>query len=64
MDDVEKKLPDSKFLRIHKSYLVNIKCIEEVKNYSILLNTGERLPVPKLRYRYVKDSFDTYILNK
>lgn len=64
LDDVEKKLPDSKFLRIHKSYLVNIKCIEEVKNYSILLNTGERLPVPKLRYRYVKDSFDTYILNK
>lgn len=64
LDDIEKRLPDSKFLRIHKSYLVNIECIEEVKNYSILLNTGERLPVPKLRYRYVKDSFDTYILNK
>ncbi len=60
LDEVEKKLKCCGFLRIHKSYLVNMKHIRKINNYKVLLDTGAELPVPRIRYHAVKEAFVAY----
>lgn len=60
LDTIEEKLSEYGFLRIHKSYLVNMKHIRKVNNYTALLDTGEELPVPRLRFRKAKEAFVAY----
>lgn len=60
LDDVEKELEGYGFLRIHKSYLVNMKHISKISNYMAYLDTGEELSVPRLRFRAVKETFLSY----
>lgn len=57
LDVIEEKLAGYGFLRIHKSYLVNMKHICRINNYTVYLDTGEELPVPHLKYRTVKEEF-------
>ena len=60
LDTIEAKLSGCGFLRIHKSYLVNLKHIRKISNYIAVLSTGEELPVPRLRYQAVKEAFVEY----
>lgn len=60
LDHIEKKLEGCGFLRIHKSYLVNMKHIRKISNYTVLLDTGEELPVPRIRYQAAKEAFVAY----
>lgn len=60
LDVIEQTLSDHGFLRIHKSYLVNMKHIRRLSNYTAYLDTGEELPVPRLRYQTVRELFVTY----
>lgn len=60
LDTIGEKLEECGFLRIHKSYLVNMKHIRRICNYKVLLDTGEDLPVPRLKYQAVKEAFAAY----
>lgn len=60
LDSIEQKLSGYHFLRIHKSYLVNMKHIRKISNYTALLDTGEELSIPRLRYQAVKEAFVAY----
>lgn len=44
MKSLESSLPSSTFMRIHKSFIVNIDQIEQIDGNSILIN-GQRLPI-------------------
>ncbi len=57
LDVIEERLSDYGFLRIHKSYLVNMKHICRISNYAVYLDNGEELPVPRLKYQAVKEEF-------
>lgn len=57
MDDIEKRLKDYDFIRIHKSFLVNVKMITQVKNYRVTLKREEELPVPREKFRQVKKKY-------
>lgn len=46
MADAEALLPSDRFMRIHRSWIVNLKRIERVEGNSLVLD-GERLPVGK-----------------
>lgn len=54
LDDLEQELSCYGFIRIHKSYLVNVRYIAAIENYKVKLKTGEALPVPREKYREVK----------
>jgi two-component system, LytTR family, response regulator LytT len=56
LDDIEVLLKENKFLRIHKSYLVNMRHIIKANNYKVALTSGQELSIPKLRYRAVKEA--------
>lgn len=60
LDVLEKQLEGHFFLRIHKSYLVNMKHIRKISNYTVFLDTGEELPVPRLKFQPVKEAFVDY----
>lgn len=60
LDAVEQKLFGYGFLRIHKSYLVNMKHIKKISNYEVFLDTDETLPVPRTKYQSVKEAFVEY----
>lgn len=54
LEDTQKRLETYGFIRIHKSFLVNIKMIAEVKNYKATLKNGKVLPIPREKFRQVK----------
>ena len=60
LDEIETRLREYEFLRIHKSYLVNPKHIRKISNYLVYLDTGEELPVPRLKYQAVKEAYTVY----
>lgn len=60
LDEIEMRLREYEFLRIHKSYLVNLKHIQKISNYKVYLDTGEELPVPRSKYRSVKETYVAY----
>lgn len=57
LDVLDEELSENHFVRIHQSFLVNMKCIKKVTRYMVTLNNGIQLNIPKARYRYVDESF-------
>ena len=57
LDDTERHLNDRNFLRIHKSFLVNMRFIERINSYRVYLKTGCVLPIPKARYADVREAY-------
>lgn len=57
MTDLEKQLEPQGFLRIHKSYLVNMRYIRRFVNKEILLNDGTLLSVGDKNYSEKKSKF-------
>ena len=57
LDDVGTDLLPYGFLRIHKSFLVNTKYIQNIVNYKVQLNSGMILPVPRERFTKIKERY-------
>lgn len=49
-----------KFIRIHQSFLVNLKHIKSITGYGVILNNNQKLVVPRARYKDVKSAFIAY----
>lgn len=60
LNEVEKDLENMGFIRVHQSFLVNLKYIKDVIRYKVVLANGIELAIPKARYKDVKDTFITY----
>lgn len=54
---IEDQLPPDQFMRVHKSYIVNLKKISEVEGNIIVIGDGINIPVSKL----YKDKFQEYL---
>lgn len=57
LDNIETDLKKCRFLRIHKSFLVNSKYINRICNYKVFLLNGESLPIPREKYHAVKEAY-------
>lgn len=60
MKKMEERLPVSTFMRIHRSYIINIKTIREVNKTRVTLCTEESLPIGD----NYKEAFFDYINSK
>lgn len=60
LNQVEKILDGNNFLRIHQSFLVNLKYVKRILRYKAILFNGLELTIPKARYMNVKDNFVVY----
>lgn len=60
LTETEKLLEEHGFLRIHQSFLVNMRYITKISGYRLELEQKITLPVPKSRYKYVKNEYAFY----
>jgi DNA-binding LytR/AlgR family response regulator len=59
MKKMEERLPDY-FMRIHRSYIVNLKMIQEVNKNRIIMDKETYLPIGDM----YKDTFQQYLDTK
>lgn len=57
LEKIEKDINLDKFVRCHKSFLVNLSYVENIKSNTIVLESGEEVPVSRYRYKDVKEKF-------
>ncbi|MGL4913582.1 MAG: LytR/AlgR family response regulator transcription factor [Romboutsia sp.] len=57
MDKIEKELEKYNFYRCHKSFLINVNYIENVKQYVAILDNGEEVIVSRHRFKELKSKF-------
>ena len=60
MKKLEDRLPSDRFMRIHKSYIVNLSKIREISKGKVSMTPEMTLPVGDL----YKDAFNAYIDSK
>ena len=46
---------------MHNSYLVNMGHIRSINNYMLTLDDERRIPVPKARYKQVKQEYTLFV---
>ncbi len=61
LDDLEEMLKSYGFLRTHNSYLVNMAHIRGINSYLLTLDDGRQLPVPKARYKQVRQEYALFV---
>lgn len=59
LDSLEEKLPEDKFFRLHRSHIINLDYVDEIKSGAdkknfVLLNDHSRLEVPISREKFSK----------
>lgn len=60
LNQIEEDLSGMDFVRIHQSFLVNMRYVEKISSYIMRLTTGVELSVPKSRYQHVKREYALY----
>lgn len=60
LEFIEGELEKYDFVRIHKSYVVNLKYVMKVSNYSLTMQDGFNISVPRSRYANVKQAYARY----
>lgn len=61
ISDVEEALNEQDFVRIHKSYVVNLKHIRNIFKDTVTLENGEELPLSRHRSKELRQQFLTYM---
>ena len=60
LDEIEEELKGTDFIRVHQSFLVNMRYVAKISSYTLTLTSGEVFSVPKVRYSQVKRNFMKY----
>ena len=60
LNDLEDRFRKYDFVRVHQSYLVNLKFIANVVNYKVYLVNGTVLSAPRSKFKYVRERFASY----
>lgn len=57
MQTMDERLVDSGFIRVHKGFLVNYRYIKKITSRSVLLDTGDELPVGRDRLNSARERY-------
>lgn len=61
LNELEEELKPYGFVRIHQSFLVNMRYVKKISSYVMTLTTGLELSVPKARYPKVKKEYSAFL---
>lgn len=61
LSDFQKKLPEDRFFRSHKSFLVGFKYITEYGSSEIVFSNGEKAKISRYRFNDFKRSYFDYM---
>ena len=57
LSDLEKRLKEYGFCRVHKSFLVNMQFAESIRRYWLTLVNGQEIPIPKDKFQWVRKEY-------
>ncbi len=60
LNEMEKEMIGFSFVRVHQSFLVNLKYIKALTGYKVILINNQELSIPKARYKEVKSKIIAY----
>lgn len=60
LNELEAEMVGFSFLRIHQSYLVNLKHVKNIMRYKVILSNNQELSIPKARFKEVNNVFVAY----
>ncbi|MDE6686863.1 MAG: LytTR family transcriptional regulator, partial [Lachnospiraceae bacterium] len=55
ISDVERLLPETRFFRCHRSYIVSLAEIETIERYQATMKNGDILPISQQQYTETKN---------
>ena len=58
--DLVQELPEDRYVLAHRSYLVNLGCVERITKTECLLNDGGSIPVSRSKYKALNEAFICY----
>lgn len=61
LDEVERALDGSPFLRCHRCYIVNMNYVDKLKNGVFLMKNGDSVPIRRRGYSEILSSFNEFI---
>lgn len=64
LDDLEKMLKESGFIRIHRTYLLNCLCIYQIRSDKVLLKDESELPISRRRYDNIKKAYREFVCKR
>ncbi len=64
MKKMEERLPASSFMRIHRSYIINLKKIQEINKNRVIMDADTYLPIGDLYREALNKYIDTKFLGK
>lgn len=62
LKEFQKNLPMN-FLKVHKSYIVNMNHVTAFKPHKFTINNGDEIPVPAKKYSKITEQYEIYIKN-
>ena len=61
MEQLERQMLEKDFIRVHRSYLVNLRYIAKFQRQNLVLKTGQVIPIGITYMKQVKEAFSKYI---
>lgn len=61
MEQLEKQMLEKDFVRVHRSYMVNLQYIRKFQRPNLILKTGEVIPIGVTYTKLVDQAFSEYI---
>jgi DNA-binding LytR/AlgR family response regulator len=58
------KLPEKRFYRAHRSYVVNLDCVVGAEKYHFIMCNGDKVSIAKNRYAEAKKAYSEYYGDK
>ena len=60
---IEEELPNSLFIRCHKSHVVNVENIKTIRKTSLILDTGKEIPISRQKYKEVMTKIELHFIS-
>lgn len=64
LDELERQLEGEPFLRCHRSYIVNMQCIDRVQGTSFILEEGSQIPISSHDASQYKKIWQDYVFTE
>lgn len=64
LEVLEKMLKENKFLRCHRSYIVNLDYVKKIVDYDFLLDNGILIPLKRNQKRVFKNYYEDYLFDQ
>ncbi|MCJ0222574.1 LytTR family transcriptional regulator DNA-binding domain-containing protein [Clostridioides difficile] len=61
LEKIEKDLNIEELVRCHKSYIINLNYVENIKSNTVILDSQEEVPISRYRYKDIKERFLKFI---